>query len=428
MTYVVTDNCINCKHTDCVDVCPVDCFYEGENFLVIKSDECIDCFTADTVVITENGNRPLSSFTEGEIVSLWNKDGWQEGRFSSFGQKPTQTVTLKPITRTDGKPSPRSTFTKTIRVTPTHRWFLEGQHAPDGWTTFLEPGSRIRGCVPTKDTLTKDYQRGVTHGLVFGDGSWNKQEKRSGLHLHYVQLYGDKAAKHKDLFSQLNWSPSCADHPGYAGTGVVRTNRNIKLELPEDESCEYMAGFVEGWIAADASIYSDSKVLRSTNHAALEWVKDYLEIAGYSLVGEGEESNTHTNYGERTAKIRWLTLRPGPLAWRVMSIEEDEPAETYCFTMLGKEPCFTLAGGIYTHNCGVCEPECPVDAILPDTASLPEDSPLDMAGWVALNDKYAEAGWPVLTEKKDPMPNHKEAEGQKDKIKLLSDKPGTGNL
>ncbi len=43
MTYVVTDNCIRCKYTDCVEVCPVDCFYEGENMLVIHPDECIDC-------------------------------------------------------------------------------------------------------------------------------------------------------------------------------------------------------------------------------------------------------------------------------------------------------------------------------------------------------------------------------------------------
>jgi ferredoxin len=43
MTYVVTDNCIKCKYTDCVEVCPVDCFYEGENFLAINPDECIDC-------------------------------------------------------------------------------------------------------------------------------------------------------------------------------------------------------------------------------------------------------------------------------------------------------------------------------------------------------------------------------------------------
>lgn len=43
MTHLVTNNCINCKYTDCVIVCPVDCFYEGPNFLAINPDECIDC-------------------------------------------------------------------------------------------------------------------------------------------------------------------------------------------------------------------------------------------------------------------------------------------------------------------------------------------------------------------------------------------------
>ena len=43
MTYVVNENCIKCKYMDCVEVCPVDCFYEGANMLVIHPDECIDC-------------------------------------------------------------------------------------------------------------------------------------------------------------------------------------------------------------------------------------------------------------------------------------------------------------------------------------------------------------------------------------------------
>lgn len=43
MTYVVADACVKCKYTDCVDVCPVDCFHEGPNFLVIDPEECIDC-------------------------------------------------------------------------------------------------------------------------------------------------------------------------------------------------------------------------------------------------------------------------------------------------------------------------------------------------------------------------------------------------
>lgn len=43
MTYVVNDSCIKCKYTTCVEVCPVNCFYEGENMVVINPDECIDC-------------------------------------------------------------------------------------------------------------------------------------------------------------------------------------------------------------------------------------------------------------------------------------------------------------------------------------------------------------------------------------------------
>ena len=43
MTYIVNQNCVNCRYTDCVEVCPVDCFYIGENTLVINPDECIDC-------------------------------------------------------------------------------------------------------------------------------------------------------------------------------------------------------------------------------------------------------------------------------------------------------------------------------------------------------------------------------------------------
>ena len=43
MAYIVTESCIKCKYTDCVDVCPVDCFHEGPNMLVIDPDECIDC-------------------------------------------------------------------------------------------------------------------------------------------------------------------------------------------------------------------------------------------------------------------------------------------------------------------------------------------------------------------------------------------------
>ena len=53
MTYVVTEDCIKCKFKDCVEVCPVDCFYEGENMLVIHPDECIDCGVCEPECPTE---------------------------------------------------------------------------------------------------------------------------------------------------------------------------------------------------------------------------------------------------------------------------------------------------------------------------------------------------------------------------------------
>ena len=48
MTFVVTESCINCKYTECVEVCPVDCFHEGPNILVIDPEECIDCAMCET--------------------------------------------------------------------------------------------------------------------------------------------------------------------------------------------------------------------------------------------------------------------------------------------------------------------------------------------------------------------------------------------
>lgn len=69
MTHVVTDNCIKCKHTDCVIVCPVDCFYEGPNFLAINPDECIDC----GVCIPEC---PVDAIVQDDDKSVSNMQFW----------------------------------------------------------------------------------------------------------------------------------------------------------------------------------------------------------------------------------------------------------------------------------------------------------------------------------------------------------------
>ena len=69
MTYIVKDECIKCKLTDCVEVCPVDCFYEGENMLVINPDECIDCGVCEPEC-------PIDAIVSEDDPSLQDKEKW----------------------------------------------------------------------------------------------------------------------------------------------------------------------------------------------------------------------------------------------------------------------------------------------------------------------------------------------------------------
>ena len=71
MTYVVTDACVKCKYTDCVEVCPVDCFYEGEHMLVINPEECIDC----GVCVPECPIDAIKAESDGDDLMIWIERG-----------------------------------------------------------------------------------------------------------------------------------------------------------------------------------------------------------------------------------------------------------------------------------------------------------------------------------------------------------------
>ena len=79
MAFIVTESCIKCKYTDCVEVCPVDCFHEGPNMLVIDPDECIDCSLCvpecpvDAILAEEDVEEAQQSFIElnKELAKDW---------------------------------------------------------------------------------------------------------------------------------------------------------------------------------------------------------------------------------------------------------------------------------------------------------------------------------------------------------------------
>jgi len=214
---------------------------------------------------------------------------------------------------------------------------------------------------------------GVLHGLVFGDGTWSRQELRSTDHVHEVALFGERVAKFRDFFDYVKFSRSLALHPGYSGTGVVKAGVNLKRALPETADAEYLAGFADGWIAADGDpVRAGSWRLRSTDHEGLDWLEAVAPYAGFIVVGSGEEGSRETNFGVRSRPIRWLYLATREVHWRVMTVECEaaDDADTFC-AVVPREHAFSLAGGVYTANCGACEPECPVEAIFPEDA-LPD--------------------------------------------------------
>jgi NAD-dependent dihydropyrimidine dehydrogenase PreA subunit len=375
MTYIIAEPCIDIKDLSCVDVCPVDCIHEFERILIIDPEECIDCFAPGEQLLTTYGLRSFAEL-ENQPCRVLTDDGFEPALVKRFRRKPLVKLELAPaFEERDRYGGTRLTtrnisrFRRTIWATPTHSWLLaDGERTDSLASGDFVPGMRHQ---PTRDG--ESYRLGVLHGLVYGDGSWNKQEIRSGAHLHYVQLYGERVATFRDYFEQVNFSPCLDVHPGYVGTGVVRAPVNLKRVLPEDADVEYMAGFVDGWLAADGDpVKAGSWRLRSTDHQALAWLEAVAPYAGFVTVGSGEEGSRETNFGVRSRPIRWLYLATREVSWRVMSVEarEADDEDTFC-AVVPRKHAFTLAGGVYTGNCGACEPECPVEAIFPEDA-LPD--------------------------------------------------------
>jgi NAD-dependent dihydropyrimidine dehydrogenase PreA subunit len=375
MTYIIAEPCIDIKDRSCVDVCPVDCIHEAERILVIDPEECIDCFAPSEQFVTSYGVRSFEEL-EDQPCRVLTDDGFKPAIVKRFRRRPLVRIELAPAFEERDRYGGTRLTTRTIsryrrvvRATPTHGWVLaDGER-----TDCLSIGQYVPAVRATPKRESESYRLGVLHGLVYGDGTWARLAVRSEEHVHEVALFGERVAQFRDFFDQVRFDRCFDVHPGYVGTGIVRAGVNLKRALPETGDREYIAGFVDGWLASDGDrVRAGSWRLRSTDHEALQWIEAVAVYAGYVVVGSGEEGSLVTNFGVRSRSIRWLYLATRDSYWRVMRVEpvEADEEDTFCAVVPGKHA-FTLAGGIWTANCGACEPECPVEAIFPEDA-LPD--------------------------------------------------------
>ena len=297
MTYIIAEPCIDIKDRSCVDVCPVDCIHEGDRILVIDPEECIDCFAPTELFFTPYGLRSFGEM-ENRWVRVLTDDGFKPAYVRRFRRKPLVEIELAPaFEERDRYGGMRLTtrnisrFRRRVEATSTHSWVLaDGQR-----TDSLSVGDFVPAVRVTSHRENESYRLGVLHGLVFGDGhcEWVGREEI----LHHVPLFGDRVAKYKDFFDEIKFQRWYDVHPGYTGTGVVYAPVNLKRNLPADGDAEYIAGFLDGWLAADGDpVRAGSWRLRSIEHEALDWLASVAPLAGYVVVGSGQESNMTTKY------------------------------------------------------------------------------------------------------------------------------------
>ena len=140
MTHVVTEACIQCRYTDCVDVCPVDCFRQGPNFLAIDPDECIDCAVCipecpvNAIVLTEvyeygSYDRPSLYFTMEQLMANWD-------RFAAQLDRPVEEY-VNPFWRPRGLPEHDLPAPKRLPVSP--EWSGEQQVVGRKWRQHHAP-------------------------------------------------------------------------------------------------------------------------------------------------------------------------------------------------------------------------------------------------------------------------------------------------
>ena len=308
-----------------------------------------NCFSGDEKLITKEYGSVRFIDVVGQTVTVQTPHGWKEATISCFGQQAVQRVTFAPVRKSTGAgyQKTRSNYRVDVVVTPNHRW----EKIDGNVTSSLGVGDVVpMNAAPFEKNDA--YKKGVQHGIIFGDGSADRQYD-DGEWRHRARLFGAKADKMAKYFDHLTYPESCNGVP----EAWLKSEKNLKEFPAGTEGSDYLSGFIEGWGMADANDKSNGSIHLGSSHPQAEnWLKENAAVAGWVLRASKDSGTSETNLGVRKSPLMFFTLcRPGniDLAWQVVSIEVlPEPTPVYCATVPGVER-FTLSSGISTCNCNL---------------------------------------------------------------------------
>lgn len=285
-----------------------------------------NCFAAGTKVLSEKGWRNVEELGDTKVFSPVTGE-FLEAEFCAHGLQPVQEITFTPVRG-------NSKVTYNVKATRTHRWLLQS-----GVDTY---DIRVGDIVPANVFDVGWDGLGFVHGFIFGDGNSNGQ----------LRLCSNKDKKWLDVLSEygtITYPPSANGDP------VLYFNQEIEWkELPKNVSPKYIASFIWGWIAADGSETSGSK-LCSVNKEALEWFREYAAFAGITITGVLRKQIRDVKIGEHEYIDHTLYIQNWSRGldfdgYKVVNIKQVGLEEVYCpFEPIHNQ--IVIDHNIHTYQC-----------------------------------------------------------------------------
>jgi len=318
-----------------------------------------NCLSADTPILTAQYGLVEIGTIAGEVVEVLDGNGnWIESPINSFGEQSVASVTLR------GGYLGRER--RVVRATAKHRWVLEG--GEERTTKELVSGDSLVFVKRQNVPDTAAYRAGVAHGVVYGDGSFERNDATGKT--FRVRLCGAK----KELAQFFDHAVQ-TEPPSYDGDPlfrVVGSKRDLKA-LPENESVDYLTGFLRGWMATDGSVCSrDRRPSLCCDADGLDWLQQFGAVSGME-VRYASRLQDETNYGTRkkacfnVSFTRWTMIEEDFLLgshrdnfgkapeypWTVESVGDySDPEPVYCPRVVTTDS-VQLHSGIHTGQCYV---------------------------------------------------------------------------